>query len=230
MNKRLNDIDRFYELIRQLAHLAGGPRRLADCARHQDWPMHGVYFFFEQGETRPDRSFKPRIVRVGTHGLIVGSKSTIYGRLSQHRGTLTGGGNHRGSVFRLHVGNALLRRDAHEMRCNTWGRGSNAPREIRLAERSIEEAVSRYIGNMELLWFAIPDEPGPSSARGYIERNTIALLAGKEPASPTWLGFQSGNASIIRSYLWNVKHIDHRLEVGFLDSFETRVHEMAKGV
>ena len=37
-----------------------------------------------------------------------GSTSTLPGRLRQHRGvTSSGGGNHRGSVFRQHVGRCL---------------------------------------------------------------------------------------------------------------------------
>jgi len=48
-----------------------------------------------------------RVVRVGTHGLKTGSTSTLWGRVHQHRDTREGGGNHRGSVFRLHVGQAL---------------------------------------------------------------------------------------------------------------------------
>ena len=70
-----------------------------------DWPKRGVYFFFKPGETRRDGT--PRVVRVGTHALKTGSGTSLWDRLSKHRGNLAGrspgAGNHRGSIFRLHV-------------------------------------------------------------------------------------------------------------------------------
>ena len=73
----------------------------------------------------------PRVVRVGTHGLRP-SHSTLWGRLSQHKGSvgggMPGGGNHRGSVFRLHVGSALLQTsDWSEAIRASWSVGSNRP-------------------------------------------------------------------------------------------------------
>ncbi len=102
----------FYRLLAELAGLAGGARRLRDC-RAGDCPAGGVYFFFEDGEVRGDGS--SRVVRVGTHALTATSKATLWGRLRQHRGHLAGrdpgSGNHRASVFRRHVGAALIQRD-----------------------------------------------------------------------------------------------------------------------
>ena len=73
-----------------------------------DWPRRGVYFFFEPGESRSLSGTGSRIVRLGTHALANGSRSTLWQRLSQHRGNAKGdGGNHRGSIFRLLVGVAL---------------------------------------------------------------------------------------------------------------------------
>ena len=37
---------------------------------------------------------------------------------------------------------------------------------------------------MPFLWFAIDDAPGPKSLRGYVERNSIALLIGDPGAAP----------------------------------------------
>jgi hypothetical protein len=68
----------------------------------------GVYFFFEGGELRSQSGSGGLVVRIGTHAVSVGSKSTLWGRLAQHRGSLSGNGNHRGSIFRLWVGSALL--------------------------------------------------------------------------------------------------------------------------
>ena len=147
---------------------------LSECDGRMGWPARGVYFFQEAGEMRSDTGTGPRIVRVGTHALTAGSRTKIWSRLSQHRGQArSGGGNHRGSIFRLIVGTAIIDRDGYK--CATWGKGSSAPREIRSGETLLEQAVSRIIGSMPFLWLSIDDEPGPGSNRGYIESNSIAL-------------------------------------------------------
>jgi hypothetical protein len=73
------------------------------------------------------------VVRVGTHALKAGGSTTLWGRLSTHRGQLrSGGGNHRGSIFRLIVGTALIARDGHKF--PTWGEGSSAAKDIKVGE------------------------------------------------------------------------------------------------
>jgi hypothetical protein len=56
----------------------------------------------------------------------------------------TGGGNHRGSIFRLLVGAALIRRDGQKF--PTWGNGDSAEMAVRDRERALEREVSRVIG------------------------------------------------------------------------------------
>ena len=108
---RVANTVRFYELLSGLAAGLGGCRRLAECHGRMDWPQRGVYFFFEPGELRSLSGTGNRVVRVGTHALTDGSRSTLWQRLSQHRGNAKGnGGNHRGSIFRLLLGAALARR------------------------------------------------------------------------------------------------------------------------
>ena len=109
MANRLADTRRFYELQGRLQNRVGGPRRLVECTGRMDWPRRGLYFFCEAGEERSGSGVGLRVVRIGTHGLTAGSRSTLWGRLSQHRGTSRGSGNHRGSIFRLLVGIALAR-------------------------------------------------------------------------------------------------------------------------
>ena len=115
---RARDLDRFYDVLERLRLKLGGCRCLGACggdggggAEGRGWPPQGVYFFFEPGEMREDGR-TPRVVRVGTHAVSEGSKTTLWQRLSQHKGyeqgRYAGGGNHRGSVFRFHVGAALL--------------------------------------------------------------------------------------------------------------------------
>ena len=161
-HERLDDLKRFYALLAQLEKRLGGTRRLLDCSGRMDWPRRGIYFFQEPGETRNDTGNGPRIVRVGTHGLKAGSGTKLWTRLSQHKGQArSGGGNHRGSIFRLIVGTSLIEKDGHEY--PTWGQGSSAPREAREPEQPLERAVSAVIGEMPFLWLVVKDEPGPDS-------------------------------------------------------------------
>lgn len=106
---RARDLDRFYDVLERLRLKLGGCRCLGACGggggEGWRWPSQGVYFFFEPGEMREDGR-TPRVVRVGTHAVYEGSKTTLWQRLSRHkgheRGKYAGGGNHRGSVFQLH--------------------------------------------------------------------------------------------------------------------------------
>ena len=228
---RLDHVERFYAILGTLSDEVAGPRTLADCSGKLTWPQRGVYFVTEQGEYRTDSGTGPRIVRVGTHALKAGSRTTLWKRLSQHRGTSrSGGGNHRGSIFRLIVGTALIERDGH--RCPTWDdRRSTAPADVRAAEQALEREVSRTIGAMRFLWLPIGDEPEPDSERGYIERNAIALLSnfGKDPIdppSPAWLGHHCNRPRVRASGLWNANHVDESYDPAFLARMEELVSEI----
>ena len=231
-NERAHHLERFYGLLTGLEKNLGGARKLSHCSGRMDWPRRGIYFFHEPGEQRSDTGQGPRIVRVGTHALKAGSGTKLWTRLSQHRGQArSSGGNHRGSIFRLIVGTALIERDGHDY--PSWGQGSSAPREDREREQPLERAVSAVIGDMPFLWLAIKDEPGPESLRGYIERNAIALLSnfGKEPLdlpSPDWLGHFCNRERARTSGLWNSNHVDGAYEPAFLDTMEHLIDQMEK--
>lgn len=225
-----DDLERFYAALDLLHTRQGGYRRLTECSGRLDWPRRGVYFFFEELELRAS-GVGFRVVRVGTHALLPTSGRTLWNRLSQHRGTLDPlGGNHRGSVFRLHVGDALLRSGQSPVAVSdTWGKGSTAPRETRERERPLEAKVSEFIGQMPFLYLGIDDAPGPDSLRGYIERNAIGLLSHNassrliDPPSEGWLGRYSSRETIQRSGLWNVNHVGDGWEPDFLATFEELV-------
>jgi hypothetical protein len=190
-----------------------------------DWPLRGVYFFFEEGERRSESGKGQRVVRVGTHALKAGSKTSLWNRLSQHRGQKSsGGGNHRGSIFRLLVGEALITRD--KLESETWGKGNTAPRETRAMEHGIELMVSQHIGSLPFLFLKIEDEARPDSLRGVIERNSIALLSnfGKseiDAPSENWLGHFSNRERVRMAGLWNQNHVDQSYDPQFLDILET---------
>ncbi|MEJ8567934.1 hypothetical protein, partial [Elongatibacter sediminis] len=173
---RALDLRRFYELLDELEKSIEGGRRLNECSGRMQWPRRGVYFFMERGETRLHSGSGPRVVRVGTHALKAGAKTTLWTRLSQHKGVARlRAGNHRGSIFRLLVGASLIARDGLEF--PTWGCGSTATSEVRKAEMPLELKVSETIGRMSVLFLDIEDAAGPASARGEIERNCISLLS-----------------------------------------------------
>ena len=203
---------------------------LAHCSGQLEWPDRGVYFFMESGELRTNSGNGLRIVRVGTHALKAGANTTLWTRLSQHRGvSKTGGGNHRGSIFRLIVGTTISIEP--EFKIDSWGHGSTAPAEVRAVEAALECKVSQVIGQMPFIWIPIEDEPGPNSERGYIERNSIRLLSnyGKPPLDPSsanWLGHSCDRERVRLSGLWNSNHVHEPYDPAFLDRFARLVMEM----
>lgn len=216
-------LDRFYAILAGLESRIG-KQLLKDCHGRMGWTERGVYFFFEDGECRRD-GVAPRVVRVGTHAVSAGSKTSLWNRLSTHRGGVRGQGNHRGSVFRLQLGGALLDRDdVLAPKVSSWGTGSSAKKEVRDAEAHIERAVSTYIGSMPFLWVEADDEPGAASIRRQIEANAIALLSRisksgdvADPPSPGWLGQYARSVQIRASGLWNIKHTEGAYDPRFLD-------------
>jgi len=195
------------------------------CNGRMNWPKRGVYFFLEHGEERSTSGQGLRVVRVGTHAVSTGSRTTLWQRLSTHRGTIKGGGgNHRGSVFREIVGSAIAAQRP-SLACSTWGQGKSAPKDVRLSEHSLEEEVSRCVRAMPFLWIEAGDEPSKDSVRGYIERNSISLISNwkkKEidPASPSWLGRSCGSEKVRSSGLWNSKFVEKDYDPRFLDILE----------
>lgn len=219
---REHNLERLYRAIGLLETGLGGKRLLSNCTGRQKWPRSGIYFFFEPGEYRSNRA-KPRIVRVGTHGVSRGSKATLWNRLRTHRGTGNGVGNHRSSIFRLHVGATISGRDS-SFCVSSWGIGQAADSMIRKKEEHLEQAVSKHIGAMSVLWLAIEDEAGPASDRAYLERNVIGLLV--SPSGPVdlpsadWLGRFSPNERIRNGGLWNLNFLDYSYSDEFLDVLE----------
>lgn len=196
-----------------------------------DWPTRGVYFFFNPTETR-ESTGQLRLTRIGTHAVSEGSSTSLWDRLRNHRGNLSGtyedGGNHRASVFRKRVGEALIEREGLQEEYPEWGVGNSAGQELRMEEHKMEKRVSNYIRKLPFLWLNVNDEPGPDSTRAYIEKNAIALVSNFnktsiDPRADGWLGYHSPKRAISESGLWNINHVDEHYDIGFLDVVEERI-------
>jgi len=233
-----HNINRFYDLLGELEAKLGGKRKLAECNGRMDWPARGIYFFFEHLESPQNE--RNRIVRIGTHALKPTSRTNLWDRLYQHKGTSkTGGGNHRGSIFRLLVGNALMNSGRHAF-VESWGLKQDigkAAKELGIDrkivkgnEYPLELAVSQYIGGLPFLWLAVDDAPGPDSQRGTIERNSIALLSeiSNSHITDDWLGNSSDREKVQGSRLWNNDHVNEMYDPDFLFLFERLISDIKR--
>jgi hypothetical protein len=140
---------------------------------------------------------------------------------------VSGAGNHRGSIFRRHIGSALLARDAGQLPVVASWLDKSKPKSAAqvAAEETVERAVSVYLGNMPFVFVEADDEPSSKSIRAKIERNSIGLLtaarkAGVEGPSQQWLGHSCPHPVVRASGLWNVKHVDADYDPAFLDLLE----------
>lgn len=225
MSTRATDLLRFYRLLSDLEVLNGGMRRMAQSDPAGPWPRRGVVWFFERTEPRADTGEGLRVVRVATHALKPDLQSTLWDRLSHDAS-----GPHRGSVFRTILGTAL-----RDLMGNTepqsWGRGSNPPAESAKQEAALEAAVSLYAAQMPFLFLAVEDPPGPHSLRGFIEKNSIALLSNYarqpvDPPSAAWLGRRCAKEKVAQSGLWNIQHVDEAYDPSFLEAMKRMMAEM----
>ncbi|MDZ5810358.1 hypothetical protein U4E84_03190 [Halorubrum sp. AD140] len=233
---RRSDLDRLYDLLDGLEDNVGGKQRLKNCTGFMNWPDRGVYFFFAESETR-NSTDQLRLTRIGTHAVSTGSGTSLWNRLRTHRGANRGtyedGGNHRGSVFRKRVGEAMIERNGLHDEYPHWGEGSSAGRERRLAELEHERRVSEFLRDLPFLWIDVDDEPSPQSDRAYIERNAIALVSNYrkdslDSRSNDWLGRDSPRSEISDSGLWNINHVSEQYEAAFLDRLTDAVGETSE--
>jgi hypothetical protein len=218
IQKRRSAIARSYGMFDHLAKNMG-LHRLRDILS-EEFPKQGVYFFFDDGEPTTFSTTVPRLVRVGTHGVSVGSVATLRNRLRTHFGTRAGVGNHRASVFRLHVGRAIIERDRLNDDYPNWGRGQSAPKEITEREAPLEAKVSEYIGDLRVLFIPVLDTAGTGSMRATMEKQFISMftdnLCAIEESSPSWLGRFSDKRSIRVSGLWNVRDVGSEYDLKFI--------------
>jgi hypothetical protein len=161
---------------------------------------------------------------VGTHALTGENPdgATLWDRLDQHRGRQLGdpsGPRRSHSVFRRHVGTAIIRR--HQLGdevLEDWYRYRRQP-----LEEQIELVVSEHIGAMPFLWLSVPD----SKARYDIEAGAIGLLSRRagdaDPPSADWLGLHAHKKEIRDSGLWNIQQTSKPYDPGFLDLMQEQL-------
>ena len=160
-------------------------------------PENGIYLFFENGERIViDGILYNRIVRIGTHR----KDGNFPGRIRQHygnKGNLKG--SKKGSVFRLHLGGAIMRKqNPDDPRLPDWLKhmGPN--------DANIEEEVSRTLrSNFSFICFPVETK----EERLILESGLISLLAQYPMAtpSPQWLGQHSAQPIIRSTGLWNTQ-------------------------
>jgi hypothetical protein len=203
--------------IRRLKRAQAGGRRFQECRGTSGWPQRGIYIILESDEG----AAPGRVVRVGTHAVSAGSSTTLWQRLISHKGTTQGVGSHRSSIFRSHVGRAILRRGPNQAVPISWGVGQTAPAAVRETEIALERDVSAYIAQLRVLWLDVSDAAGPNSDRAYLERNligTYSRLGLVRPRCRTgWLGEWSPDWRIAASGLWNLDHLFVRPDCRFVD-------------
>ncbi len=216
---RIRDLKKLYQHI-GLARKDGLTFRFSDFP-NKKLAKRGVYIFLDP---REENFLKdgPRIVRIGTHAVSAESKSTLRNRLRSHFGQADGGGNHRGSIFRLHVGRALLDSRALDFHSKTWGDGQHAIAEIREAEVELEQRVSTYLSDLEIFLIPIDDEPSKDSLRAHVETQLIALCTEDfqtiDKSEDAWLGRHSPMSAIIKSGLWNLRDVAKKYQSDGLGS------------
>jgi len=224
-SQRARDIARLYGILQDHQLRETQFRHFRECSGSMRWPQKGLYLFYQCGFNRILSNIDLKIMRIGTHAVSEGSSSSLWQRLKNHKGKLDLSGNHRGSIFRLYVGAALIKREG--LVCPSWGIGQSANDEISATEVDIEKRVSEYIQDMMLLCLRIEDAPSKRSDRAYIEQNMIALLAGPlgpvDIAQESWLGYHCPNPGVRRSSLWNVDYTHMEYDPSFFEILQTYV-------
>lgn len=227
---RLNHHNRFYSLLLRLQKLPGQMKPFHTLNGRQ-LSKAGVYFFFDKLE--PTRFYQEetlRVVRIGTHGVSIGSKSLLWQRLRTHRGNDDGTGSHRSSIFRLHVGNSLLALQGKQS--SSWGIGNNASKETRNSEVDLEIEVSRYLKELLVVYLPVGDAASADSDRSYIEKNAISLLTGGgaiDVQTNHWLGNFSPSQQIRESGMWNVNYVGDNYDSAFLSVLEELIARHEQG-
>jgi|LSQX01.2.fsa_nt_gb hypothetical protein len=163
-------------------------------------PLNGVYIMFEAGEQGHDAE---RIVRVGSHtGL-----NQLPSRMQQHFLNE----NKDRSIFRKHVGRALLNRDGDpfieqwNLDLTTSAAKKRHAGEVDFAkQKQVESRVTEYLQtNLRFVCFRVDEKDERLSWESRII-STVAQCTECGPSSD-WLGLHAPNPKIRESGLWLVQ-------------------------
>ena len=160
---------------------------------------------FERGECGHQGD---RIVRIGTN---TGKQAVLAGRLAEHFENE----NKDRSVFRKHIGRALLSRDSDPY-LDVWNIDftSRANRDqfgYRIdseRQKSVERRVTAYL--RESISVALRDHVVTSKGRVRLEKHMIGTVAQCPDCGPSadWLGRHAPDSRIAESGLWQVQHLN----------------------
>lgn len=163
-------------------------------------PKDGIYLIFESGEEAHNGE---RVVRIGSHT----GKGNLAIRLREHVRL-----NKDRSIFRKHIGRALLKRD-NDPYLAVWNldftskkaREEHGHRLDRAKQAVVEDAVSRYIlSNLSIVLISA----GDSAAACRLEELCIGTVSSCSICSPSksWLG-KYADPRIAQSGLWQIMHL-----------------------
>lgn len=230
-----------YDSLGELNERTDGPYYLDAVDGTLDWPERGIYIFFSPDtDLACDPVSEAEIVRIGTVGAQANSTNSLWRRLRIHRGSFSGkyagGGYHRSSIFRHHVGRSIIERDGLEDEYPEWNtphstlRNENRTTEVRAQEHPLEKQVTDYICSLPFLVVDIPGEPGRDSDRSRLETNLIALLSHARRTTPglksdTFLGNHSPRAEINKTGLWNIDHVNAFYTDSVVSELESYIEE-----
>ncbi len=152
-------------------------------------PSNGVYLIYEEGEFFEGA---PRIVRVGSHP----TQRGLPRRLRTHRS-----GSKNSSVFRKHLGSALMRKQRYpDEHITLWMRSKTR------GWPHIEQAITAVL--QQCFTFSCVHIEG-AAERMQSERHLIASLTSLEdtPASQQWLGRLAWRPVIPACGMWNSQYV-----------------------
>jgi hypothetical protein len=185
-------------------------------------PKNGVYVFFELGEIiESQQPPLDRVVRVGSHR----EAGRFPTRIRQHYGSVHSlRGNKNASVFRKHVGGALLRREnPADPRLPGW---------LCQGGESFSDVEERVSQTLRATFTFSCIRVDAKRERLALESGLIALLA-QAPLgwqSEEWLGRFADRPEIARGGLWNTQHLSSQpLTIEDLDRFDLSIDDTLRG-
>lgn len=180
-----------------------------------DVPQDGIYFWYEESEIRQGGG--QRVTRVGTHE----KPNRLHTRIKEHYGL-----NREGSVFRKHLGGAIMFQNRQpESEIKEWYKARKSPRfdDQKFNNYKAQVTAQAKLGSYRVLKIGRPNE------RLQLEEKLIALFSHCKHYRPSknWLGNHAYRREIRYSGLWNVEHVGSPNE--FAQSDLPRLKQLVDG-